>query len=759
MRWRKARIPILVGLLVLTTALGVLIALPVLDFFRVPDLVSKIQDKREASIIYDEFRSPIKTYCTLCRELLTLEEMGNSVDFAVAVEDKKFWSRHLPISIRGIVRATWNNIKAGKRKEGASSISQQLARNLFLEKELKTERETNKSSASWLRKIREAYLAAILEYHLRYDKRKILELYLNNFYCGHGRYGIKLCSEFYHGKHPHELNEPETALILALLRSPSSSPFLDPPKAWLKRSIVLQQLVRDNRIYPHLLKEFKNAPLPVKPEAEELNPAPCFANFIRKEIAKKTAVTDRGVKITSTLNLEVQKTATHALKEITAEIKKRHPEFDDLRAAAFMISKTGAIKVWTEDPPCQELGFSAVTDAKRQTGSAFKPFFYTTWLLKGGRLSKEDEGQGPYRLDDSYNRGDGSSALYIPIAGKQHQIHNFDAEGSPRYIGYCEALRCLAESRNAGTMSGVTGVINSLADGFVAEDGGQKRIRRVTQLEIMRLAIQFGFSFPTMSPEVASQYPRALIPSRISSELGISSFTVNPGLTIAIGSNEASLFEMTRAWTGFLDGLVEPYAMEMIEYQGESEPYLHKPQPPEKILEEKVSLAILRGLRATIEYRLKYRDKDGNPREKPVGTGKLALLGDEGRGIPKLDFQVMGKTGTATNHDNETTDNWFIGCTPSYCMGVWIGRDKKLPMKNTTIENPDGTTTKIQETGGRNALPVFIKTMKMKALSENRPKEYFPENTDPNKPFRFAIVPPSATLATEPEEIIDGNDF
>ncbi|MCZ7626233.1 MAG: hypothetical protein M5R38_10920 [Candidatus Methylomirabilis sp.] len=108
---------------------------------------------------------------------------------------------------------------------------------------------------------------------------------------------------------------------------------------------------------------------------------------------------------------------------------------------------------------------------------------------------------------------------------------------------------------------------------------------------------------------------------------------------------------------------------------------------------------------------------------------------------------MMGKTGTATNEAGETTDNWFYGCSPSYCMAVWIGREKKLPME-TVVETPSGRTLRVQETGGRNALPVFIKTMR--AVYAHRPTEQFPEATDPKKPFVFPL-PLSGSPLTMPE--------
>ena len=172
---------------------------------------------------------------------------------------------------------------------------------------------------------------------------------------------------------------------------------------------------------------------------------------------------------------------------------------------------------------------------------------------------------------------------------------------------------------------------------------------------------------------------------------------------------------MAVALAGLMGSRVEPYAIEEIEGPSGEVVYDTMPKAPENVFEkvieaelaaklqlekvrngssgeltveekkkieadakpeaEKLVLAITRGLRAPIEL--------------AHGTGKLVTTGDPGRGIPKLDFPVMGKTGTATNEEGDTTDNWFYGCSPSYCMAVWIGREKKQSME-TMIEAPSG---------------------------------------------------------------------
>ena len=676
--------------------------------FDPPD-ISKLDDPREASQIFDERGVLIKEYCTYCREIIPLEEMGRFPEVAVALEDKHFWSRWGPIDWAGVLRAFWENIKAGRIEQGASTITQQVARNIFAEEELRYERETGKLSAKLWRKMREAFISAVLERTL-YEKfgdgklarAKILEIYLNTVYCGDGKngawYGVKSCSRWYFNKSPRELNFAEVAMIAGLWRSPNLSPFLKPKEALELRGRALGQLVDEGILTSEQKKEFEAFPFPQKRTSSEINPAPHFAEFVRRQIVEKHRFVDQGLKVYTTLNLEWQKTAQNALRAAMDEMIKRNPELaEDLRGTAFLMdARTGSIKAFAQEPSFKESEY-LLDQIKRHTGSAFKPFFYLAWLLKGGRLSCEDEGVGPCRLDDSTDRGDGRSILAIPMGkgGERKYIQNFPYQGLPRYRGIIPAIQALVESRNAATMSGVAGVRNSRAGA------------RISKEEILKTAHRLGISLPE----------------------------TDPGLTVAIGSIDVSLYEMVRAWAAMLNGrIIEPYAVEEVFDGAWKSVEAAELKETENILISSITLAITRGLRATVEL--------------PHGTGSLA----NAELVKKLGVGVMGKTGTATDAEGETTDNWFIGCTPSYCMGIWIGRDKKLPMKTTVVGGQS-----VQETGGRNALPVFIKTMQK--VYETEPRDVFPEATNPKKPFKSENKETEDQPQADDNTIIEGDDF
>lgn len=743
---------------------GGLLALYLNGFFAWPDF-SRIQDRRETSMLYAEDGELLREYCTYCREIAALDEMGHFPKLAVLVEDKAFEKRLTPVSGRGMLRALWQDLKTLSLQQGGSTITQQVARILFAEEELRREQERKSLSAKLWRKGRELWFAMLLEGHV--DRTKILELYLNNVFCGHGRYGVKACSQYYFHKEPAELSIAEVAMMIGSWRTPQYSPFINPEEALKLRGRVLNQLVSEKVMTEAQQEEWQKLPLPKRQDRD-----PCralhVAEFVRRRIVQTTRLVDQGLRVHTSINCGWQRAAADALHESMETMKARNPALTDLWGVAILLDAgTGAIKVFAQEPAFQENEY-LLNQIKRHCGSACKPFFYATWILKGGRLSCQDLGTGPCRLDDSYGTTDGKSALSLAMGrGRgRHHIQNFPYESLVRYAGISEPIRCLAESRNACTMSAIRDVRAAVR--------GSRVPRLVYKEEILGLMARLGMQLPTMEPERARREGLQLITSEVAQRFRLPEHTIDPGLTVAIGSIDVSPLDMAVAMAGLMGSRVEPYAIEEIEGPSGDVVYDTTPKEPENIFQKIVDEELVAKLRLekvrngfsgelTVEEKKKI-EADAKqaaetlvlaiarglraPIELAHGTGKLVTTGDPARGIPKLDVPVTGKTGTATNEQGETTDNWFIGCSPSYCMAVWIGREKKQPME-TVIEASGSRKVRVQETGGRNALPVFIKTMK--AIYENRLIETFPEATDPKKPFQFSL-PPSPSILVMPEE-------
>lgn len=744
-------------------------------FFEMPDF-SKLNDSRQASRMYDRAGAPLRAYCNYCREILPLEAMGGLPQAAVEVEDHRFWNftrRWSPFDFIRIGYAMVTNIIKGRIVMGGSGVTNQLTRNGLLEDELRRQYSSDSAADKWWRKGRETWIAPLVQN--MYTREEILKLYMNSNYCGYGIYGVSLCSWYWFDKKAHELNPADQSWIFLLWRNPSHALLENLEVTREARSRVLRQMVDRKLIKANEFKIWNEYPLPKPRQPHTQNPAPQFTEWLRRQFIEKTRLVDTGLNLHTTLDSKLQRVAAEALQKVLAEMQEKNPELTDLRACTIVMDRSsGAILAWAENTSFADNQFLLCSQAKPQTGSAIKPLFYALWLKKGGRLSCADEGTGPCRLHDS-------PGITIPMGeGKEpHRIQNFPVKDR-QYLDICEALLCLAESKNAGTMSGVEGTFYSNAERFTVPDpdheGKFKKVR-INLEEMLAFALELGITLETYKGDLAEANKLGILLSpTIAERLKISPATINPGLTLPIGSLQASPLEMAVTLTTLTTGKrVEPYGLEFIKNPSgntlEPDRTLPKmvfykkvvkeiniggkPVPIEEIVpDEKLILSITRGLRSTIEL--------------PHGTGQLARNGkwDEKNQVwitPKLDFQVCGKTGTATRGvrdkttgktHGETTDNWFIGCTPSYVSVTWIGRDKKLPLMKPEWE---GKTTG-QFTGGSTAIRVFIDIIK--ALYETRPKEIFPEGTDPTKPFYYpvpAATPQTPSSAEAPSE--DSNTF
>ncbi len=750
------------------------------DFFEPPDF-SKLNDRRATTVFIDEWGERVREICDFCREFATLKEMGHFPKIAIKIEDKTFETRLMPYSLMGLLRGIIF-------QRGTSTITMQTTKNLLAEKELLRERSTPEGTwahtrARLWRKSRELWLAPWLEYHFgRKNRWEILELYLNTTNCGNNIYGVKACSRrWFNGKEPHELNFPEAAWIAALWRSPRygtlySSLSADERALATKRNLILKQLADQNVITPDEQKEYANLPLPNDPHKEDRDPCRAMhaSELARLQIGKQMSVADQGLTVSLTLNCHWQRTASDALRQSLSLMKARMrasiPEIDqDLWGVAIaMDARNGDIKVFTQEPGFTE-NQVRIEQIKRHAGSAAKVYATIAYLISGGRLSCEDEGSGRCLLNDSQ-----SLSLLIKTGDgyRLKQFKNFPVKGIDRYLGSTEPLTCLARSQNNCFLSMVQGIRGGL--GILPKED-------VTEV-LFRLGI---------TPADLPQGSTDVLHPNLALRLGISQNHLDPGHTVVTGSVGISPWEMIRSWSGFYGPMMEPRMVDQVaDDSGEIFTFAPKnygnilaqlwiesqkemmrrkeverlkllfPEksrrtlyPPvfksmtfdeEKLTKEsetesqKLSLSLIRGLRAPVEL--------------PHGTAQLAKNGSKERNILPLDFQLACKTGTATNDDGDTTDNWIACRTPSYVMVVWIGRKDPRPMKSVDEKGEER-----QETGGQNALPVVIATFR--DIYETIPKELFPESTDPNKPFRLAIVPPPAALATDPEEIINGNDF
>jgi penicillin-binding protein 1A len=288
----------------------------------------------------------------------------------VSIEDIRFY-RHHGVDIAGIIRALYYDIKAGSVVQGGSTITQQLAKMLFL-----------KPDRSIKRKVREAVISIQIE--KRYTKDEILGLYLNQAYFGTRAYGIEAASQTYFKKSTNELNIAEAALLASLPKAPSLySPFKNPDKAKERRRKVLKEMLRNNFITEAQFNEADRFPLPVTPSFRKYN-APYFVEAIRQELENKYGdeLYTSGYRIYSTLSSGMQNAAEDAVKKGLSSIEKRAGTGVEAALVAIDI-KTGHVKAMVGGSDFWKNQFNRATHALRQPGSAFKPFVYVAAIEKG----------------------------------------------------------------------------------------------------------------------------------------------------------------------------------------------------------------------------------------------------------------------------------------------------------------------------------------------------------------------------------------
>ncbi|MFP4475073.1 MAG: penicillin-binding protein 1A [Desulfatibacillaceae bacterium] len=527
----------------------------------------------------------------------------------LATEDRSFYS-HMGVDLKGLARAVVNNVKSWGFREGASTITQQLAKNLFLtpEKTLK-------------RKFREAILALQLE--RRYTKDEILEIYLNTVYFGSGAYGVRVAADAFFGKELDELTVGECALIAGMPKSPSRySPLVSAQRARKRRDLVLSQMLAVGAIRQEEYTQSVGQPVVTARGGRNHTSAPYFVAHVRgilEEAYGDKVLNQQGLTVYTTLRYDMQRKAETALTEGLDRLGERihgssyRPGLIE-GAVVSLDTISGEILAMVGGHDYHDTPFNRATMARRQPGSAFKPIVYAFAVEQGAS-------QADLVLD---------APVAFPSGrpGVEWRPRNY----SRTYEGEISMRRALAKSRNIPAVR----LINSLSPSRVVDFAQQLGIR---------------------------------------SDLA-------PNLSLALGTSEVTLLELTSAYAVFPSRGVwsEPRAiLEVVDRNGRRMPL---PRPHRRVVMSEAGAAIMCDMLQGV-----------------VGEGT-------GRQAKAIGRPLGGKTGTT----NDCKDALFVGFSPDVATGVWVGRDSSLPI------GP-------RETGGRAALPIWVDFMA--AALEDRPVKTF----------------------------------
>lgn len=317
----------------------------------------------------------IKTFAAYTYSNVELKEVPEQLIKAlIATEDKNFY-HHQGYDLVGLARSMVANVLAGRVVQGASTITQQLSRILFLSNE-----------KTFTRKIKEIQVAAQIEKTI--SKDKILEMYLNNVYLGSGAYGVKGAAKIYFNKNLDQLTLSEMALIAGLPQAPSVySPYNDIKLAEKRRNQVLLRMLKMRFINKKTYEAAKKEPIKLStmPMLYATNKAPYFCDYVMKELEKlgftEDEIVNGGYKIITTLDYKAQLKANEAIiKNLNAWGMK----YDKNQAAVFSFSPIdGRILVYAGGKDYTKSQYDRVTQSQRPSGSAFKPIIYTAAIEKG----------------------------------------------------------------------------------------------------------------------------------------------------------------------------------------------------------------------------------------------------------------------------------------------------------------------------------------------------------------------------------------
>ena len=627
----------------------------------------------------------------------------NVINAFLSAEDKNFFY-HPGVDAKGILRAIINNIKnllTSKRLEGASTITQQVAKNFLL---------TNEVSLN--RKIKEAILAFRIERAL--NKERILELYLNQIYLGSGAYGVAAASLEYFDKSIKNLDYAEAALLAALPKAPSKyNPYRDRELAKFRRDLVLKNLFENNFLNSKEYENLKNQNIKLKKKQKIfLEDAQYYIEEVRKKIIKDLTyekVYKQGFNINTPINLELQKTANLSLRNGLISYDKRKGWRGPLTNKKYK-------KNWFDNLEKYELEKSISWEiAIVKKVNQFSVIIETKQGVEGN-IEYQDITWTKKEFDEILNSGD---IIYV----KKINDNNFSLKQIPKING------------GIIVMDPFTGRVLALSGGFSFKNSEFNRVTQALRQPgsafkpfVYALALENNYTPSSVvldAPLVLDQgsdlkmwkpqnygkkfygpstlrtgveKSRNLMTVRIAQNLGIDKIVnfskllgiyENPEklLSISLGSAETTLLKLASAYSAFINGgkLVEPVLIDRVQ-DSEGNTIINNKQRS-CVNCDQISFMSKQYPEIKDNYKQVFSSQTAFQMTSLLegvvkrGTGKK---------LRKLELNLAGKTGTT----NENTDAWFIGFTSNLIIGVYVGMDDPKPLGK-------------YETGSKTALPIF----------------------------------------------------
>ena len=637
----------------------------------------------------------------------------------ISIEDKSFES-HWGVNVFRIAGALVHDLRSHGRSQGASTLTMQLARDLFLS-----------ADRTWPRKIEEAYLAIQIE--RSFTKQQIFTLYGNQIYLGSGQYGFEAASQFYFSKHANELSLTEAALLAGLPKGPSAySPLNNPEKALRRRNLVLSEMESDGVITHVQAQQARSTPLGLHIAEQQGALAPWFQEEVRQELDKRFGpeqVHEAGLRVDTTLDLDLQKTANDAVEDGVAAYERRH-------------------------------GWRARLENVIQSGSTLHDYRHPDWAnasAPGDYVHALVTRVLPLEIDAHIGAPNqkNSSVILLPADWQWTGARTADGLVKPGDVIYIRLSATTEGGPRRATLeqdSGAQGAlmaIDNVSGDVLAMVGGRdfavSQFNRATQAQrqtgssfkpyVYTAAIEDGVkpddtivdapvNFGGYAPHnyendfkgrmtIASAFaesrnvPAVKLAARVgirkvidmAHRFGVTS-NIPAYLPVALGAVEISLDEQVASYSVFPnDGVrVMPHMVRKVSNADGIALWEDRPEVSQ-VIDQQTARTMMTLLRDVTQH----------------GTGA---------GAAQLNHPLGGKTGTTSDF----TDAWFLGFSPSVTCGVWVGFDSRESLGE-------------KETGARAALPIWMTFMR--AAIAGKPDEQFPGDDEGTNLLKAQATPPA----------------
>ncbi|HEX4758802.1 MAG TPA: PBP1A family penicillin-binding protein [Terracidiphilus sp.] len=718
----------LVVLLLLAVITGSLAGLTLVYSVDLPQ-INQLEHYRPSTTtdLYDRNGHIIGSFALQRRVVVGYDDFAPILRQAViSIEDKSFES-HWGVNVLRIGGALWHDLHTHGRSQGASTLTMQLARDLFLS-----------SDRTIPRKIQEAYLAIQIE--RSFTKEQIFTLYSNQIYLGSGQYGFEAASQYYFSKHAKDLSLTEAALLAGLPKGPYAySPILNPEKALRRRNLVLSEMESDGIITHVQAEDARRTPLGLHIAEPQGLVAPWFQEEVRQELDKRFGaeqVHEAGLRVDTTLDLDLQRTANRAVEDGIVTYERRR-------------------------------GWRGHLENVLAAGSTLKDYVNPDWAVAygpGDYVHALVTRALPLEVDARIDTPGQQNADVILLPGDwqwtgEHSAEALVKPGDIIYVHLASAMegssRRASLEQDSGAQGSLMAIDNTSGD-VLAMVGGRdfalSQFNRATQAErqtgssfkpyVYTTAVEDGtkpddtivdapVSFGNYTPHnyendykgrmtIANAFAESRnIPAlKLASHVGIRKvidmahrFGVTSNipayLPVALGAVEITLEEQVASYSVFPnDGIrVTPRLVRKVSNADGITLWEDRPEVSQ-VIDQQTARTMMMLLRGVTQH----------------GTGAAAA---------QLNHPLGGKTGTTSDF----TDAWFLGFSPSVTCGVWVGFDSRESLGE-------------KETGARAALPIWMTFMR--AAIEGKPDEQFPGGEDDSQMLKASATPPANATHSRP---------